>query len=908
MKQCCICKLLPMMMALSCILSCSDNILEKSRRIKEVNLIAELEESSSRTQIDDIQHNGPINILWSVGDKLGVFGNTTINAEFTGSYTEPVSTANFSGTINSNDSPKYVYYPYREEATDMTKIPVTIDGTQYYSGPTSIANIDIKASETSTQEDNGFHFTFQSMVSMLRFKINVESVEGISTSEQLMSIHIEEEEGEELEGAKPWCGEFTMDLTKLSDGLSAVSGNSSTGLVVDLSESPISLSNEVIVYAALAPNMVKDQKLQIYLETNKNWIGFKVAVLQDFVAGACYDIPIVLAKATEENGLTIEELSSEDVEETDPPVLSSFIFEVAKNNGKLLSTEAYYDESLGKTTIRNMSDQIAIINEEEGTINLCIPYLYDFTLTPTFEVSEGATVKVNDVNQTSGIDSQDFKSPITYTVEWENGSASREYVVNITNTGLPVVVLTQDDPSASIHKTIKPYSGLSSNYVYYMNYLGTNIPCKETSFDDLLSNGTSKLSIYENGSATHSQLTCGFRLRGNSSSRFPKKPIAIKLESKANLLNIMEDGTHKRWCLLAGWTDRSMIRNAVANEIATTIKEYFTNTSETDADGYGLVWNPSGKNVELVLNGVHVGNYYLCEQIKVDDNRLALNDPECTIFADCGFLLESDDNYDEAQQFKTSNYSIPFMFKDEVDDNFVTTVQTFINDIESNLIKGNYTTAYEKLHINSLIDWWIIHELATNNEYRHPKSIYMYKNGEGKLHAGPIWDFDYQTFANITNVNANSDIEFSKYNYNNNESNKISYSYSTLLHSLKSSNDEPYMWYPLLFKDETFINRVQSRWNKLYNSLNSIVSTIQTLGAKNKVSDEYNKSIWPMNSGERYTRIVPEYSTYGENTTDTWFIDCCGDEGLQDYDNVIQTLIEAYQKRLAGMNTAINDL
>ena len=64
---------------------------------------------------------------------------------------------------------------------------------------------------------------------------------------------------------------------------------------------------------------------------------------------------------------------------------------------------------------------------------------------------------------------------------------------------------------------------------------------------------------------------------------------------------------HKRWCLLANWWDRTLIRNAVAFEIS-------RNT--------GLAWTPNGKFVELVLNGNHIGNYYLCEQIKVDENRM----------------------------------------------------------------------------------------------------------------------------------------------------------------------------------------------------------------------------------------------------------------------------------------------
>lgn len=44
-----------------------------------------------------------------------------------------------------------------------------------------------------------------------------------------------------------------------------------------------------------------------------------------------------------------------------------------------------------------------------------------------------------------------------------------------------------------------------------------------------------------------------------------------------------------------------------------------------------------------------------------------------------------------------------------------------------------------------MIDYWIIFELMSNHEMLHPKSVYFHKDGNGKLIAGPIWDFDFET-------------------------------------------------------------------------------------------------------------------------------------------------------------------
>ena len=146
---------------------------------------------------------------------------------------------------------------------------------------------------------------------------------------------------------------------------------------------------------------------------------------------------------------------------------------------------------------------------------------------------------------------------------------------------------------------------------------------------------------------------------------------------------------HKRWVLLANWSDRTLMRNAIAFDVADIFKQTFPND--------GLKWNPSGQFVELVYNGVYVGNYYLCEQIKIDGNRLDINDPyEEGAVADAsayGYLLECDDAYDELEwNIFMSKHYIPFMIKDDVDPDGK--VLQYAKDIEygveENLYAGKY--------------------------------------------------------------------------------------------------------------------------------------------------------------------------------------------------------------------------
>ena len=127
--------------------------------------------------------------------------------------------------------------------------------------------------------------------------------------------------------------------------------------------------------------------------------------------------------------------------------------------------------------------------------------------------------------------------------------------------------------------------------------------------------------------------TLSVKGRGNSTWNYPKKPYALKLDKKSEMLGMKK---HKRWCLLANWMDRTLMRNAVAFEISRHT---------------GLDWTPDGRFVEVILNGEHLGNYYLCEQIKVDKNRVDVAEPDPADVSG-GYIFELDSNYDEVNKFR----------------------------------------------------------------------------------------------------------------------------------------------------------------------------------------------------------------------------------------------------------------
>lgn len=245
-----------------------------------------------------------------------------------------------------------------------------------------------------------------------------------------------------------------------------------------------------------------------------------------------------------------------------------------------------------------------------------------------------------------------------------------------------------------------------------------------------------QMVIYDEQGALHYEGDLSIKGRGNTTWAAPKKPYALKLDSKSEILGMPK---HKRWVLLANYVDKTLIRNHIAFYLA-------------KAEGIALEWTPRGTFVDLVFNGKHRGCYYLCEQIKIDENRVNVheNTPEDI---DGGYLFEFDQNYDEVNKFRSPIRDLPVMIK-EPDEEALTPqqfdyVKGLIAEVEKTLYADDYQEAglYQNLlDVPSFVDFWLINELTGNTECTWPKSCYMYKDKGEKLKAGPVWDYDYGTF------------------------------------------------------------------------------------------------------------------------------------------------------------------
>ena len=565
--------------------------------------------------------------------------------------------------------------------------------------------------------------------------------------------------------------------------------------------------------------------------------------------------------------------------------ISSFTFTTSQNQGKVLAKRLHYTPEAYThfTTDASKTAWAMTINENE--ITGCIPYLFDKNLVPTIKCTLGTTIEYS-VDNGKNFVTWDGNSKIDFArcnlIRISKNDERKEYKVNVTNSGLPIVVINQPNGNTDWEQT------------------GERVVSKNTDFDEIEDNYPGDITIYEaDGSINLNKSVSMTRLRGNTTRSFPKKPFAVKLGKKAEILGMPK---HKRWVLLANWKDKSLMRNHIALGLA----RKFTDTFDD-----GIPWNVSGKFVELIYNGVHVGNYYLCEQIKIDENRLNIQTeydegdyPSITPeqVANFGYLLECDDNYDENTKFVTKHY-IPFQFKDNGDAGNVILnyVKEKVQGIEDNLYAGfknddaeAYEKAYADLDLPSIVDQLLIYEMTMNSEMGHPKSVYMYMDGLGKLCAGPVWDFDWLAFPINNDVlkklNNGWDRGFTQsllVAFKNN------HHVSETMPSAPLHDDVPFVWYPMIVTEPAFQNMAAERWEKMFPILTAYADEINRTKEKIALSWEHNNAIWPAYYSSNSDR--QQYCNGGY----------CGDEEMTSFEEISTALYNTFLERLNGMNFVI---
>lgn len=433
-------------------------------------------------------------------------------------------------------------------------------------------------------------------------------------------------------------------------------------------------------------------------------------------------------------------------------------------------------------------------------------------LIATFDTEKGE-MYVNKVLQVSQKTSNSFEYPVRYTLKGENGKSTEFTVTLVAHTGLPVAIIHTNN-EAPLKDRDNWLSGV-------MEIDGKGI------IDDF------KDSIQVKG-------------RGNGSWKYPKKPFNVKLNNKASILGMPKQ---KRWSFLANYRDRTLLRNDVTFHLG-----YIADN---------LAWTPKSQFVEVIFNGVYQGNFQLCEQIKVDKNRV--NIEELT-YEDVeeekitgGYLLEYDSYFDEINKFRTNINKWPVNIKEPDEEGLNPTqlayIKSYTNTVEELLSRGEFSLLFDKyIDMNSFVDYWIVQALVGNKELSNIYSVYCYKARGKKLCAGPLWDFDFTTF------------------------------------TLASGNDNKgAVWYKYLFNSPAFKERVKQRFTELKPQFMEIPQYIDEKSQYLSHSVESNWKVWPIDLKLFYEATLNK------------------DEALS-YKDAIDRMKMMYQSRLEWLETIIYNL
>jgi len=405
------------------------------------------------------------------------------------------------------------------------------------------------------------------------------------------------------------------------------------------------------------------------------------------------------------------------------------------------------------------------------------------------------TVYVDEKIQESGQTYNSFLNELTYTVVAEDGTSINYKVIGKGPmfTGLPVISVDIEGGLEVIEKTVKLPSTLN-----------------------LVNTG--------NENWEKSQVSMSIRGRGNSTWSMPKKPYRIDFPNKTSIFGLP---AAKKWVLLANYQDPTLLMSDIAFELGKR---------------FGLQYNHSSIYVELFINGTYRGNYQLTEQNEIGEGRVNIDKNE-------GFLVELDQYYDEDYKFRSNYLNLPVMVvgPDLGSEAEMAYIREAFQTFENSLFEPGFPNEsfMQYCDIKSLIDYMLINEIVRNQELFHPKSTYCYKDINGKIMWGPLWDFDWA--------------------FGYNESNKYFVKKDLLFYRGNSNTMTGSRFFNRFMEVPEFRKQYVARWKEMKPQVADMVNYIDDMGAKLNKSQQENfriESATPITKNASYQELIEQMKTW----------------------------------------------
>lgn len=337
-----------------------------------------------------------------------------------------------------------------------------------------------------------------------------------------------------------------------------------------------------------------------------------------------------------------------------------------------------------------------------------------------------------------------------------------------------------------------------------------------------------KITLSDNkGEINLDNVDAGVRGRGNYTWTLDKKGYRIKFNKKQAMLS---DYKCKSWALLPNYTDKTLLRNYYALNVAKNMD--------------GFAWSSNAELVELYLNNEYLGVYLLCDQTQVNENRVDIEEGSQDV--DTGYLIERDVNaLSEQDKVEGRDYfvinndkyldnPIPYVLKSpeypskkdyDSDEEFEVAktaymaqfnyIKDYITSVFNAIQSGNFELFSSLCDVNSFVDYFLLDQMFLNFEIDRFSSFFMHKDKGGKLVAGPVWDYDLS--AGYVNPDPESDLYYSN---------------NWFVGLANSGTEFKKMYYAKL---ESYGDMINAEGKKLYD-----------VYERNKLAINRNNKIWPI--------------------------------------------------------------
>ncbi len=318
------------------------------------------------------------------------------------------------------------------------------------------------------------------------------------------------------------------------------------------------------------------------------------------------------------------------------------------------------------------------------------------------------------------------------------------------------------------------------------------------------------------------------KVRGNATADPSKRAYRLKFDKKDEVTgqnykhDLLGKGYSKRnWILKASAFDYSMLRDPLMSELGELV---------------GMDFVPGYKHVDLVINGDYRGTYIVSDHAEVGSNRIPVDETTgwYVEFQGRGDMLDPPMCFTDPLQMNVKNPE-PDDDTDETQRNAILQpIQDWFKNTWNYQIWGWDDSSF----LNAQKDWrelndedsWLKFILITEltADYDGYMTVKAYREADGKLCLGPIWDKDL-AFGNITCAQDNS--------------------------MVADIANGSFRWYVhKLYLDKEFINHLRVLFQKLVDE-----GLQQKLNEKIDLLSERIKETWAANF-ERWTFSAPDGS------------------------------------------------